>query len=129
MILALVIIAGAEEQVRQERPFKLDHYNINVGRHHIRIHHAYRWKRVPDCSGLKRIRIRRVVDDDFKLPRAVETLLVLNRVDFHTPIKDSPTPSNDRGPPESIGKSQSRSEIIVVPHIGLSVIAGAKHKR
>ena len=116
MILALVIIGGAQQQVRQERPFKRYHRNINVGRFNIRIHHSYRWKRVPDRSRLKWIRIRRVVDDEFKLPRAVETPLVLNRRSIAmTQIEHAPASSNDRSPAGGISKSQSRSEIVMDP--------------
>src|SRR2546422_10977383 len=71
----------------------------------------------------------RSVDHKFKLPRPIQTALVFDGGDGHAEIKDTTASSNHRGWAKRVGESHSRRQLVMVAHIGLSVIAAAQHER
>src|SRR5204863_8238444 len=121
---ALVVIRGADKQVRQKRALELDHCNMNVGRLQMHIEHSYGRQRVPYPSGLKWIRVRRIVDEDFILPGAIKTKLVLVYVQGHTQIEPAHAATNDRSPTRAICESDARSDVVVIRQVRLNVITG-----
>src|SRR5262245_5472973 len=93
------------------------------------IEHSYRWQGVADSSGLKRVRKRRVVDENFVLPGAIETNLVLVYVHRHTEIEAPCAATDDRGAAKSVRESHTGSEVVVVRQVRLNVKPGTHHQR
>ena len=72
---------GAEEEIGQERSLVRGHRHGAVGRRDVRVCYAHRSQRIARCSGQKRIGIRRIIDNNFVLPRAIETPLTLDGIE------------------------------------------------
>src|SRR6266571_1334735 len=105
MRFVVEIIRDAEEQRAQERALKGNHHYRTVWRHEVWIFGPY--GRVSNGSGLKRVWIRGIVDDELVLA-AAETLRVRKDVHEKTLMENTSTSTNNGGTAKAVRESESR---------------------